>query len=114
MRSHAGLLRLALAFAALLGSLSLAVWRQSRALELLATLDEMRTSLASSEAQRSELTRRTAYLERRGRSVAAPALLGLRVPSGDEIVILPLGATAPRPGNNKVAATMHRAGESLP
>lgn len=92
MRSHSGVIRLAIAFALLLGSLSLVVWRQSRALELLRDLDQTRTARAIAEADRSELTRRIEYLESRARVVGAAALqLGMRVPSADEIVILPLG-----------------------
>jgi cell division protein FtsL len=94
MRTHAGLLRLALLSAALLGSLSLVVWRQSRALELLRDLDRTRMSRAIAEAQRSDVSRRVEYLEGRARVVAeAKSRLGLRVPSADEIVILPLGST---------------------
>ena len=104
MRTHAGLLRLALAAAALLGSLSLVVWRQSRALELLRDLDRTRTARAIAEASRSELNRRLEYLESRARVVAdAGARLGLRVPSGDEIVILPLG-DRPAPERSPLAA----------
>ena len=92
MRSHAGVLRLAIAFAALLGSLSLVVWRQSRALELLRAMDATRTARAIAEAERSELSRRVEYLESRARVVRDAAQLGMRVPSADEIVILPLNA----------------------
>jgi hypothetical protein len=100
MRSHAGLLRVVLAFAALLGSLSLVVWRQSRALEVLRELDALRTERAIAEATRSELTRAIEYLESRARVVRDAARLGLRVPSSEsgEIVILPLheGSAADR------------------
>jgi hypothetical protein len=111
MRAHGGVLRLALAAAALLGSLSLVVWRQSRALELLRELDRTRTERAIAEAARSDLNRRIEYLESRARVVSeAGKRLGLRVPTGDEIVFLPLGdrpagaqspiATRPRVPNN--------------
>src|SRR5688572_30217716 len=90
MRTHRGVLRLALAAAALLGSLSLVVWRQSRALELLRELDRTRTERAIAEASRSDLNRRIEYLESRSRVVTEAARLGLRVPTGDEIVFLPL------------------------
>ena len=103
MRSHAGLLRVVLAFAALLVSLSLVVWRQSRALEVLRELDALRTERAIAEAMRSELTRGIEYLESRARVVRDAARLGLRVPSSDagEIVILPLseGAAAVSPSD---------------
>ena len=89
--TNAGLIRLALAFAALLGSMSLVVWRQSRALELGRDLDQLRTSRAIVEAERSELSRRITYLESRSRLVDEAARLGLHVPSTDEMVILQLG-----------------------
>jgi hypothetical protein len=115
MRSHAGLLRLALAAAALLGSLSLVVWRQSRALELLRELDRTRTARAIAEAKRSEENRRIEYLESRARVVAdAGARLGLRVPSGDEIVILPLGERAPSVRSPLAARTAAPVGGLLP
>ena len=90
--SHTGLIRLALAFAALLMSMGLVVWRQSRALELGRDLDQLRTARAIAESERSELSRRIEYLESRGRVVEDAARIGLRVPStdGGEIVILPL------------------------
>ena len=92
MRTNSGVIRLALAFALLLGSLSLVVWRQSRALELLRDLDQTRTARAIAEAERSELSRRIEFLESRARVVSDAGMrLGLRVPSAEEIVILPLG-----------------------
>jgi cell division protein FtsL len=97
MRAHAGLLRLALAYAALLLSLSLVVWRQSRALEVQGELDRMRMERAIAEATRSELTRRIEHLESRARVVQeAGARLKMRVPGREEIVILPLAE--PQPG----------------
>lgn len=101
MRTHTGLLRLALVSAALLGSLSLVVWRQSRALELLRDLDRTRMSSAIAEAKRSDLARRVEYLESRAHVVSeAGSRLGLRVPSADEIVILRVGD---RPGSEPLA-----------
>lgn len=92
MRRQAGTLRVALAFAALVGSLGLVVWRQGRALEQLRALDAIRGARAVEEAERSELVRRAEWLASRGRVVeAARERLGLRVPSGVEIVILSLG-----------------------
>jgi cell division protein FtsL len=91
MRSHSGTIRLALAFAALLGSLTMVIWRQSRALELLRDIEGMRSSRVIVEAERSELTRRIQHLESRTRVVAdARDHLGMHVPSASEIVILPL------------------------
>jgi hypothetical protein len=107
MRRQAGTLRVALAFAALVGSLGLVVWRQGRALEQLRALDAIRGARTVEEAERSELVRRVEWLASRGRVVeAARERLGLRVPSGVEIVILSLGRddaptgrdAAPQPG----------------
>ncbi|MGH7467290.1 MAG: hypothetical protein ACRENP_04820 [Longimicrobiales bacterium] len=117
MRSHAGLLRLAVAFAALLGSLSLVVWRQSRALELLRELDVLLTDRAIAEATRSELTRRIEYLESRARVVRDAGRLGFRVPSSDagEIVILPLDGDTRRDSRGPAAAAVRSAlGPVLP
>ena len=89
--SHAGTIRLALAFAALLGALTLVIYRQSRALEVLRAVDQMRNARVVAEAERSEVTRQIQALESRSRVVAAAAdRLGMRVPSASEIVILPL------------------------
>jgi hypothetical protein len=91
MRSHAGTIRLALAFAALLASLTLVIWRQSRALETLRSVDAMRGARVIAEAERAELTRKIQTLESRTRVVAdATVRLGMHVPSASEIVILPL------------------------
>jgi Flp pilus assembly protein TadB len=91
MRPHTGLLRLALAYAALLLSLSLVVWRQSRALEVLREIDRLRMESAIAEAARSEQTRRIDQLESRKRVVReASSRWGMRVPSREEIVVLPL------------------------
>ena len=114
MRSHEGLLRLALAFAALLSSLSLVVWRQTRALDLLRELDELRTERAIAEAARSEVSRQIEYLESRPRVVKDGGRLGLRVPSvNDEMVILPL--IEPARGRAPLAVLRRLAhGASLP
>lgn len=93
MPGQPGLLRVALAFAGLLASLSLVVWRQSRALETLRALEAVRQERAVAEAERSVLMQRTQVLESRSRVVAAAAeRLGMHVPTGAEIVILPLTA----------------------
>ena len=90
-RGIPGALRLALLFATLLASLSLVVWRQSRALEVLRQLDGLRTQRAMAESEKGELQRRIQMLESRSRVVtAARERLGLHVPTGSEIVILPL------------------------
>jgi cell division protein FtsL len=89
MESGAGTLRFVLACAALLASLSLVMWRQSRALETLRALDEVRAERSLAEAQRSALVREIQQLESRSRVVAVAAdRLGMRVPSAGEIVIL--------------------------
>lgn len=105
MRSHSGTIRLAFAFAALLGSLTLVIWRQSRALETLRTIDQLRSARVLAEAERSELLRSIQTLESRGRVVAdAQTRLGMHVPSATEIVILPLTAPARVPaGANAIA-----------
>lgn len=83
--------RTAFLFAVLLASLTLVVWRQSRALEVLRVLDETRRERVVAEARRTALLRRIEQLESRSRvSEAAHDRLGMRLPDGDEIVILPL------------------------
>jgi cell division protein FtsL len=115
MRSHAGVIRLAIAFTALLASMSLVVWRQSRALEVLRGLDEARTTRAIGEAERSELNRRIEFLESRSRVVEeAVKRLGMHVPSSDEMIFLPLN-DRPAPSSSAVAAARPRAaGASQP
>jgi cell division protein FtsL len=95
MRSHSGTIRLALAFAALLGALTMVIYRQSRALEVLRVADEMRSERVIAEAERAELARRIQTLQSRSRVVTeARTRLGMHVPSAHEIVILPLNGTA--------------------
>ena len=115
MRSHAGVIRLALAFTALLASMSLVVWRQSRALEVLRALDAARTARAIAEAERSELNRKIEFLESRSRVVEeAEKRLGMHVPSSDEMVFLPLNEL-PTPSRSAVASARPRAaGASQP
>jgi hypothetical protein len=89
MKGSAGTIRVALAFAALLASLSLVVWRQSRALETLRSLDSLRAERAVVEAERATVAREIQRLESRARLVAVGAnRFGMRVPSGREITIL--------------------------
>ena len=96
MRSHTGTIRLALCFAALLGALTMVIWRQSLALETLGDLDRLRDSRALAEAERSDLIRTIEQLESRAAVVtAAQQRLGMRVPSAHEIVILPLHEHTP-------------------
>ncbi len=101
MRGQPGVIRVALSFAALLASLGLVIWRQSRALEVLRGLDAVRREQAVVEAERSELAQRIRRLESRSRVVTeAGSRLGMHVPSGEEIVILPM--TAPGAGGTEV------------
>jgi hypothetical protein len=85
-----GGLRAAASVGVLLLALGLVVWRQSRALEALAEVDEVRSRRAVLEAERTELERRIQTLESRGWVLPeAGRRLGLRTPQADEIVILP-------------------------
>lgn len=94
MRRRLGSLALALGFAALLAALSLVIWRQSRALDTLRALEVVRSERALAEAERWELARRIQYLESRARvEPAARARLGMHVPRGSELEILPLDET---------------------
>jgi cell division protein FtsL len=99
MTRHEGTLRVALAFSALLASLSGVIWRQSRALELLRQLDETRSRRAAVESDKSRLTARIQYLESRGRiSDVAAARWSMRVPASDEEFVILL-----RPERDSVA-----------
>jgi len=92
MRSQPGLIRTVLAFALLLGSLSLVVWRQSRALESLRALEVIRGELTLLEGERSYLETQIQRLESRAWVIeAAEEVLGLVMPAGSEIVVLPYG-----------------------
>ncbi len=100
-----GVIRMALLFAAFLASLSLVVWRQSRALDVLRELDRVRRERAVVEARRASVVRELDVLEGRGRITRLVAERGMRVPRGDEIVLLPLDvATRYRVGPPGVVA----------
>lgn len=89
---------MALLFAAFLASLSLVVWRQSRALEVLRSIDATRRERAVVEARRTGLVRRLDGLESRARIArVAEERFGMRVPHGDEIMLLPLDGPTPVP-----------------
>ena len=89
MKRGTGAIRMGIACALLFGSLSLVVWRQSRALVELGRLDAARAERALLQAERSELQHAIQQLESRTRIVAvAGERFGLRNPSGDEIVFL--------------------------
>jgi cell division protein FtsL len=97
MSRRSGAIRMGIACALLFGSLSLVVWRQSRALEEVRALDGSRSRRAVLEAERTQLQREIQQLESRTRILAvAGSRLGLRVPSAAEIVILqePAGTLA--------------------
>jgi cell division protein FtsL len=106
MKKGAPLIRVGLLFVLLLGSLTLVVWRQSRALEMQRALESVRHERVVEESRRSALLRQVEQLESRGRiTSAAASRFGMRLPSGSEIVILPLAepaapvlASAPRSG----------------
>ena len=73
----------------LLAALASVAWRQSRAMEGLAEMDQVRRELALEAAERAELERRIQVLESRGRVVPeARDRLGMKTPSSHEIVLL--------------------------
>jgi cell division protein FtsL len=75
---------------ALLASLGLVTWRQSRALETLSRLDDVRRQTSVARSEWVELERRIQVLESRGRIVpAARERLGMHTPGARELVILP-------------------------
>jgi cell division protein FtsL len=76
-----GRVRIALATLALVSSLILVAWRQSRALEALAALDAVRRERSLAEAEHAALGRRIEHLESRVRVVPeARARLGMHLP----------------------------------
>lgn len=91
MRRRLGSLALALGFAAILASLSLVVWRQSQTLEVLRSLESVRSERALVEAERWELDHRVQRLQSRGWvAEAAEERLGMRIPTGSEIIYISL------------------------
>jgi len=105
-----GTLRVALAIAALLMSLSLVIWRQSRAFALLGELDEMRSRRAATESEKSRLMSQIQALESRSRITAvAGALWRMRVPESHEefVILMDPGQPEVRP---RVRPRMMRAG----
>lgn len=86
--------RAALAVVTLLGSLALVTWRQSRALEVLERLDDVRTQISVAEAERVDLERHIQVLESRSRVVPeARDRLGMHTAVVSELVILPAEVT---------------------
>ncbi|MDP2955793.1 MAG: hypothetical protein Q8N53_05180 [Longimicrobiales bacterium] len=83
-------LRAISAVGALLASLWLVTWRQSRAFEELAQLDEIRRQTSVAEAERVDLERSIQVLESRARVVPeARDRLGMHIAASTELVILP-------------------------
>lgn len=81
--------RAAVTLAVFLASLGFVTWRQSRALETLAELDELRRSTSVARAQVVELDREIQVLTSRARVVpAARERLDMHTPDGTELVIL--------------------------
>jgi cell division protein FtsB len=88
MKQGSGAIRMGIACALLFASLSLVVWRQSRALEEQRALDALAHERVLLQAERSQLQREIQGLESRTRVVTAAARYGLRGPTGAEIVFL--------------------------
>ena len=83
MRRPGGSTVVTLGVALLLGSLSLVMWRQARAMETLAEVDALQREQALARAEGEELRRRIQVLESRGRVVpAASSLLGMEIAPG--------------------------------
>lgn len=83
-------LRAGFALLALLAALVMVPWRQSRAFEALAHLDELRRQTSVAEAERVDLERTIQVLESRARVVPdARDRLGMHTPATSELVILP-------------------------
>jgi cell division protein FtsL len=84
-RSGAALGVLVLGFAGLLSALSLVTWRQSRAFEALAELDQLEKSLSLADSERTELDRRIQGLSSLSRiSSFAQEQLGMHHPEASE------------------------------
>lgn len=83
-------LRAGFALVALLASLWGVTWRQSRALEAMSKLDEIRRLTSLAEADRVDLERVIQVLESRARMVPeARERLGMHIAASTELVILP-------------------------
>jgi cell division protein FtsL len=79
----------AVVFVVLLGALGMVTWRQSRALESLAMLDELHRQMSVAAAEQVELEREITRLQSRARVVpAARERLGMHIPEGVELVTL--------------------------
>lgn len=90
MNGLGSFLRAALSVLVLLGSLALVTWRQSRAFETAARLDDLRRQVSVAEAEQVDLERHIQVLESRTHVVpAARARLGMHTATTSELVILP-------------------------
>jgi len=90
--------RAAVTLAMLLGSLGLVTWRQSRTLETLAELDQVRGQASVARAQAVELDRDIQVLTSRARVVReARQRLGMHTPDASELEILDLGPVGVAP-----------------
>jgi len=84
----------AVGIVAVLLSLSLVTWRQSRAREAMAELDGLRREISLVQAERAAFERRIQSLESRGHVVpAARERLGMRTPGAANIVLLAPGGS---------------------
>jgi cell division protein FtsL len=93
-RGSWGVVLAALGIAALLLSLSLVTWRQSRAREAMAELDALHREISLVRAERAAFERRIQSLESRGHVVpAARERLGMRTPGAASIVLLAPGGS---------------------
>jgi cell division protein FtsL len=94
-RGSWGLVLTAVGIVALLLSLSLVTWRQSRAREVMADLDGLRREISLVQAERAAFERRIQSLESRGHVVpAARERLDMRTPGAANIVLLAPGSSA--------------------
>ena len=90
--------RTAVTLAVFLGSLGLVTWRQSRALETLAELDDVRQRASVAGAQVVELDREIQVLTSRARVVPeARRRLGMHMPDASELEILELNSLGTAP-----------------
>jgi len=83
----------------LVGALASVVWRQTVGRDRFRELGRVREEVAVAEAERDELTTRILELQRRDRITRyAAAWLGMHVARDEEVVLLPVPASAaPRP-----------------
>jgi len=87
--------------AVLVAALASVVWRQTVGRERFRELERVREEVAVAEAERDELTTRILELQRRDRIVRyAEQRLGMHVARDEEVMLLPVPATAaPRAGS---------------